>query len=268
MVIEKLTMAEYQAHPAISRSYLVDLLKSPAHAQSRKENKEPATRAIILGSAFHTIVLEPMLFEDEFLVADIDRRTKEGKATEAAANARGVEIITTDEMIQISKMNMAIKGHKSAGALLSGGIAEQSVFWIDEETGIECKIRPDYCLPSGIIPDLKSCLDASPEEFAKTIFNMDYHIQAAMYVDGLKANNIDAKVFVFVAVEKEPPFAVGVYVLDNDYIEIGRQQYKKALQILAQCIKDNKYPAYSEDIVELKPPRWAFTKRDNEEFVV
>jgi exodeoxyribonuclease VIII len=123
-------------------------------------------------------------------------------------------------------------------------------------------------LPSGIIPDLKSCLDASPEEFAKTIFNMDYHIQAAMYVDGLKANNIDAKVFVFVAVEKEPPFAVGVYVLDNDYIEIGRQQYKKALQILAQCIKDNKYPAYSEDIVELKPPRWAFTKRDNEEFVV
>jgi hypothetical protein len=261
-------MADYQAHPAVSRSYLVDILKSPAHAQAARENQGAPTKAMILGSATHTWLLEPELFDDEFLVADIDRRTKAGKEMEAQANEAGLEILKPDEMQQIDAMIKSVNSHKSASILISKGEAEQSVFWIDEETGIQLKCRPDFRRADGIIVDLKTCLDASPEAFVKTILNNNYHIQAAMYLDGLKAQNVFAENFTFIAVEKEAPFAVGVYVLDNDFIEIGRQQYKKALQILANCIKEKKYPAYSEDIVELKPPKWAFTKRENEEFVV
>jgi hypothetical protein len=223
---------------------------------------------MVLGSATHTWLLEPHLFDGEFLVADIDRRTKAGKEMEASCNASGLEILKPDEMQQIDAMIKSVNSHKSASVLIAKGEAEQSVFWTDEETGIELKCRPDFYRNDGIIVDLKTCLDASPEAFAKTILNSNYHIQAAMYLDGMKAQNVFAEIFAFIAVEKEAPFAVGVYVLDNDFIEIGRQQYKKALQILAKCIKDNKYPAYSEDIVEVKPPKWAFTKRENEEFSV
>jgi len=260
MSIIKMTMAEYQAHPAVSRSYLVDILKSPAHAQAAKANRGAPTKAMIIGSATHTVILEPWEFDKEFCIADIDGRTREGRNLLADLKARGISPVTTEQMEMIKAMDLSVRNHKSAFRLLQTGYAEESIFWIDKETGIQCKARTDFRRDDGIIPDLKTCLDASPEAFQRTLLDRNYHVQAAMYLDGLNENNIVAEVFVFIAVEKEPPFAVGVYVLDNDFVEIGRQQYKKALQILAQCIKDKKYPAYSEDIVELKPPMWALTK--------
>jgi len=104
--------------------------------------------------------------------------------------------------------------------------------------------------------DLKSTQDAS-EHFAKSCANYGYHRQAAMYLDGLRTLGLDAEHFIFVAAEKAPPYAVGVYELDYDAIERGRDLYRADLELLARCMERDEWPAYSPELVTLSLPRWA-----------
>lgn len=68
------------------------------------------------------------------------------------------------------------------------GKHEESFFWKDEETGVECKCRPDsYGEISGqpICVDLKTCQCAETEKFMRDAIKLNYDIQAAHYCDGL-----------------------------------------------------------------------------------
>ena len=71
--------SEYRAHPAISKSDLFKITKSPLHFKWSMENKEEKTAALIFGSACHKYILERDDFDSEFAVAlNVDRRTKAG----------------------------------------------------------------------------------------------------------------------------------------------------------------------------------------------
>jgi hypothetical protein len=69
------------------------------------------------------------------------------------------------------------------------------------------------------IADVKTTEDASIEAFSKTIAQYGYAQQAAYYMDLLGASH-----FVFIAVEKTAPYAVGVYCLDAASIAVGREK--------------------------------------------
>jgi hypothetical protein len=99
------------------------------------------------------------------------------------------------------------------------GKAEQSYFWTDVETREECKCRPDWHSADGkIIVDVKTTEDASPGKFLRSsVLGWRYHVQAAFYMQGLPT----AEVFLFVVVEKKPPFAVAVYSLPQKLIDRG-----------------------------------------------
>jgi hypothetical protein len=258
-----MSMAEYQAYKAVSRGFLVDMLRSPAYALYRKQAPEKATDAMNIGTALHTKVLEPELFDDQFLVAKLDRRTSEGKAAQAEAIARNLIILKPEEMFTIDSMDSEIKAHKGAMKLLQNGDAEQTV--ITEMDGVLCKIRMDYVRKEGIIIDVKTTIDASPEAFLKTIINYNYHIQAAFYLDVLAQTEYPSTHFAFIAVEKEAPFSVGVYTLDESFIELGRKKYKRALAIYKECVANNYFPAYSQELIELTPPLWALKQESNNE---
>ena len=72
MALEKLTNEEYHSLDYVSKSHLDLINKSPFHYWDRYINPERVipepTKAMFLGSAFHTIVLEPDLFEKEYIV--------------------------------------------------------------------------------------------------------------------------------------------------------------------------------------------------------
>lgn len=255
-MLKKLSMQEYQRNSAVSRSFLVDMLKSPAHAKWNSENKEAPTLAMLIGSATHTMLLEPELFDGEYLVADIDRRTTVGKELDAKAKLDNLTVLKTEQKQIIDDMIASIKANKSATKMLKNGQAEMSIFWQDKETGINCKARMDYVRSEGIIIDLKTCLDASPAAFEKTILANNYHVQAAMYLDGLFEVGHTSVAFCFIAVEKEAPYGVGVYTITDDYIEIGRKIYKAGLVKLKECLDLDFWPMYPDEIIELAPPAW------------
>ena len=75
MAKQKDTNAEYHSNNAISRSSLFQMSRSPAHFKYAMENKETETDALRFGTMFHAFVLEPELFEKNYILVDkIDRR--------------------------------------------------------------------------------------------------------------------------------------------------------------------------------------------------
>lgn len=178
-------------------------------------------------------------------------------------NNPGRIILSPEQWDQLHAMANAVHSHPAAGALLTGcpGEAEKSVYWNDAITGVLCRCRPDWWRDDNVIVDLKTTEDASPEGFAKSMANYRYDVQAAYYLDGIqKATRKRPKAFVFIAVEKKPPYGVGVYVLDSDSLELGRAQYQHDLRIYAECVRTGEWPGYGDKIQTISLPAWHANK--------
>lgn len=257
---------DYHAHPAVGHSGLVRIMRSPAHFKEYLTNPPEPTPAMAFGTAFHTAMLEPDRFGEAFVVAPkFDRRTKEGKAAAEAWEAEnaGKTALTADQMAAIEQMVANVKAHAGAARLLANGMAEMSGFWRDPETGIECKCRPDWLVMNGDqivgIMDIKTSCDASANGFSRSIATLGYDIQAAFYQDGVKALTGRTVPFYFVVVEKDAPYAVAAYMASDEVIEIGREKYRAALQLLKWCRENDCWPGYQPngEIETIDLPRWA-----------
>ena len=256
MIKHKLPASEYHAYPSLNNSGIKQLLKSPAHYQAYLAEPHEQTKAMLIGSATHSAVLEPHLFEAEYIAMPdgIDRRTKEGKAAYAELEASGKTILYADDYENVLQISKAVRTHDTAGRLLGMGEAEVSIF--TEIDGVPAKCRADW-LRQRCIVDVKTTDDASPEGFARSIAKYGYDIQAAWYLDCCAAAGIEAYTFVFVAVEKSAPYAVGIYELDYASLEVGRSKYQRALSLWKHCTATDEWPGYSPEIITLSLPAWA-----------
>ncbi len=263
----------YHAGPGVSKSHFDSI--SPMNKgcplkywyKHVREDREPSapTPNMIAGTAMHTLVLEPDDFDVLYVKEPkIDRRTKAGKEEAAAFEQehQGKILLTTDQIEKVKGMAGAINRHATAAPLLRAGEAEASYYAIDEGTGLLIKSRPDFVTDDGnIMVDLKSTVDASPEGFARSIVNFRYFMQPAWYGDVMRAAGYTApKHFVFIAVEKEPPYAVGVYYATPEIFDIGREQSRYDLDLIAQCHKAGEWPDYAVKAKPIELPAW-FARR-------
>lgn len=265
--------AEYHSHTAVSKSHLDEIERSPLHYWSRYLDVNrivpPPTPAMVIGTALHTHVLELSEWDKQFTIAPegIDRRTKAGKEMWAAfeADANGKTVLSKTDGELIAAMGRSIYGHPAAAMLLAmSGKAETSHFWTDEKTGLECKCRPDWLFDDySVIVDLKTTEDASPRGFQKSIAAWNYHKQAAWYLHGIEqATGVCPSQFIFIAVEKKPPYAVGVYAADAEMIKLGWEKAERNLERIAECRAAKHWPGYSEAIEPISVPPWMRPKAD------
>lgn len=248
---------EYHSRPEISKSGLDQIDRSPAHFQAYRQEPREETASLRFGTAVHAAVLEPDAFERGYIPAPegLDRRTKAGKEAWAALESSGKTILTLSEWSAIQRIGEAVRGHRAAAELLTEGEAELSFFSALEGVAVKC--RPDWFRTDGIVVDLKTTQDASASGFAKSVASYRYHVQHALYADLLESLGHRITAFVFVAVEKTPPYAVGVYELDPDAVVVGREAYQRNLDTYRRCLETDFWPAYSEAIEPLSLPRWA-----------
>lgn len=260
-IVYGLSHADYHSHPAVSKSGLDRLDKSPAHFRAYLDGEDKDTEAKRFGRLCHLAILEPERFPVETAVApDVNRRTKAGREEwdEFCRLNAGLEIVTAEDLETLRHIQESVLSHPTAGALLSyQGHAEVSAFWTDHETGVACRCRPDKVFGGGVIVDLKSARDASPKGFARAVAEHRYHVQEAFYLDGFTEAGGSADTFLFIAFEKEAPFAVCVHQLQPDDLALGRMLYRQNLETLARCRRDNHWPAYADDIVQITLPAWA-----------
>lgn len=256
-IIENMPNAEYHASPAISKSGLDKIEKSPAHYFYAEPEK---TKALIIGSAFHDLVLLPEVFKKNYIVKPegLNLSTKEGKSWKAQAESEGKEILSHEDFQHINAMKESVFAHHAASKLLASGKPEVSIFW-EDEIGVDCRCRPDFINDNHIIVDLKTTTDASPEGFAKSVANFRYHVQDAYYSYGFKqAFGYPPKGFVFIAVEKDPPYAVGVYTLNDEAKLEGEIRFRANLETYKEALERNVWDAFSQKIETLSLPNWAF----------
>ncbi len=256
-LITDLPFAEYLKLPALSKSLLVEILRSPAHLQHRKATPIQVTVAMQFGSAVDCLVTDGQAaFDAHYIVRPegIDLRTKAGKAWKAEAGGRE---IVSQKVIDCAH---AVMEYGPAAKLMGQSVAQSSYVWLDEETGTWIKNRPDFHIQSlRALADLKTTDDADADAFGRKAVNLRYAWQAAMYLDGATA--VTGKVhdrFFFIVAEREPPHRVEVYELGQAEIEMGREEYRAALALYAQCEKNNHWPASSGNVNTLSFPGWAF----------
>lgn len=256
-----MTHQQYLEAPAINKSALDQVAKSPAHYKAWLEEPQEPTEAMVFGTAAHRLILEPELFERTTVVAPVvDRRTKVGKETWEAFCAQNVgKLVLTDEQSKaLKRMSENWLTHPLCRGIQTHAQYEKSAFWKDPVTGLLCKARADIIHGSGMILDLKTTDSAIETEFQKSVAKWRYHVQAAWYVDGFKqAVGENFHSFLFIAMEKKAPFAISIFMADHEMIDIGRRLYRENLDLLASCLEADHFPAYPTDIRPLQLPRWA-----------
>jgi len=143
------------------------------------------------------------------------------------------------------------------------GRAEMSFYWYDIETGELLRCRPDYYTFNGICVDLKTTVDASQDGFCSSIQNYRYDVQHPFYQDGINAaieqsrsDLAKCREFVFIAQEKEPPYAYCIYSLDPEDVELGRLEYKADVRKLAYCRNAGEWPGYGVGIQRISLKAW------------
>lgn len=247
----------------VSKSALDKLYRSPAHYRAWVDGIEPEpTPAMRFGTALHMAVLEPERFARTHLaLPDFgDLRSPKNRERRDAwlAERPGVIPLSRSDEATIVGMMSAVMLHPAASRLILEGQAEVSLSWNDQITGLRSKARADYYVKARrLAVDLKSTEDASPDGFARSAYNFRYHVQDALYRAAFAACGEPIEHFAILAVEKQAPYAVAVYTLDADAVTKGYAAARQGYDVMADCLRRNEWPSYSEGVEELSLPRWA-----------
>lgn len=277
----------YHAMPGISKTGLDLIERSPAHYHAmylnpeRPPQKERAGQ--LEGTLAHCAILEPEAFHHRYIVVpdhaprrptEAQWNAKKPSEDSIAAMAWWNEFNLThvkQRVISAAQYETAMRQAESVRALpevaeaLALGKAEVSAFWIDSETGEPCRCRPDWVngcgANSAILLDVKTYGNASTDEFIRQVERKRYHVQDAFYSDGYAlATGLQTLGFVFVVVETEWPYAANAVMLGEPSREEGRDAYRSALKIYAECRRTGTWPGYGSQIQICDLPARALKK--------
>jgi len=267
-IYKTLSNKDYHADKnSISRSALIDFKKNPRyywawHVNPNRPVKKQ-TEAMIFGSAFHCYVLEPDKFYETYAVEPTKVLLKnEGETAyriyknQCEELARSSKIVLSHETYdELTLMHYELFENIKAAELIRKARYEQSYFWKDDESGLMLKARPDI-LHENMIVDIKTIDDASPHGFQRAMMKGSYHIQGAMIRDAVRIlEGRDIPNIINICIEKTYPYSIGIYIIDEEAINSGQQEYKQLCLDLANAIKYNQFDDYEPQTIGL--PKWA-----------
>ena len=264
MLRTDISAEEYHSSPELSRSTAFALNKtSPAHVKYSMDHPSPSSTPLVMGGCLHSAVFEPMKLEYEYGAkpAKIDGKsplTNHYKAEfEHIANQNpGKRWLSQNDYNTCMEM---------AGAALDNPVLKDYMSDVDSimegtgyftEEGAECKVRLDLFCPSAeVIIDLKSTMDASERGFAKSVRQYGYDFQACWYLESLRKLGYSPKQFIFVCVEKTPPYVTACYTLEAYDIARHREPMRRACKLWASCVSSGIWPGYSDGVKTLELTR-------------
>jgi hypothetical protein len=267
-IYPNLSNADYHADKnSLSRTSIKDFYRNPFYYHAMHLNPDRpeklATRDMTLGSAFHTLAVEPHLFDKEYaiepskvLLKDVGRDEYENyKKLCAELESTKKIVLTFEEVKTLNAMVIALERDKRVHSLMNGGEIEKSFFWKDEDSGLIVKARPDI-LHHNMIIDLKTIADASSTSFQRGMVDGWYHVQGAMIRDAVRIlEGRTINTVINICVEKKYPYCVGIYIIDELALDYGERLYKETLLKIAESATNNEYKDYPVETIGL--PKWA-----------
>lgn len=264
--------AEYHADPvpegSLSSTGARRMLAPYCPAIFKYERDHPVFKdEFDYGSAAHKLVLGS---GPKIEIIDAENwRTDKAKNARDKARENGFIPLLTADFERVKAMAARIQDHEMAGALLdplSGGKAEQSLFWIDPEFEVWCRVRLDWL--SGfriggqlVICDYKTAAGvtgADPETFArKGVAEHGYYQQEAFYCEAVRQVLGEDPAFWFIVQAKEPPYLVSVNELTPEDRRAGHDRNRLAVERFRDCQASGIWPGYSPDVTTISMPQWA-----------
>ena len=290
----------YHAWDACSNSRLGHIRRSPAHLQANVLRGSAETDALRFGSAMHMCVLEPEIFEVRYQAkGQCAAFTGGGKGPRCSSNGKflmesgqmfcgthkpegKVDTVKTlldpEDYVACHAMRDAVKGKRRASNLIgAAGDFELSIVWHEEvevmidgalvDVVLPMKARLDHYSPDlggGTILDLKSTEDAQEEAFMKTIFKYGYHRQGWLYRRGGRKVGLPVENYTILAMEKSPPFEVGVFRLMEAALDAGENVTMNLMKLYARCRHTNTWPGYPDRVRDITLPDWGWQATDDE----
>lgn len=252
-IITDITESDYRNATGLSQSSLKDFMVSPAHYLASIESIKEPTKAMQFGTAFHAHMLRDDPTSFYAVKKKIDGRSREGKAYNdnfVLENA-GKVIIDESEEKTIESMSYSVIAHTTAGKLIKS-LTHKEFAVFGTFNGVRLKGLIDgYNEQEGVIIDLKTAEDASPKGFKKAIYDRRYNIQVAHYTWLMLNAGKPVNCFYFIAVEKEAPYAVGVYKMCPMSVMQSMSIWEDTIDRFKICQQTGNYPAYSENPVEI-----------------
>jgi exodeoxyribonuclease VIII len=163
---------------------------------------------------------------------------------------QGKTMISLDMYKQAKNISAALQAHSGASRLLNhpSRQSEVSYFGIDDDTGIETRVRPDLEVTIGNVRiggDLKTLgiqnvkQERLRDRIHREIIERDYHLSAAMYCDVASLDQ-----FFWIFVNKEPGYHwVAVIEASRELLELGRLEYKRTLNRINEAHETGNWPA-------------------------
>lgn len=133
--------------------------------------------------------------------------------------------------------------------LIEGTEYQLSLFWTDEQTGLNLKTRPDICKrKKNVVVNLKTANDGSPKAFTKDLVNYDYPLQACVEISGCISSGLmpDVDNYFWLVVEKNPPFNATIFEFDKADIKLCMDELDYLLHKIAKAKENNEWPGYTD----------------------
>lgn len=254
--------------PSLSWSIAHTMLsRSPRHAWFDHPRLNAAWSPMVPTQAMQDgTLLHKMLLGSGPTVALVDApdwRSDKAKRAWHHADASGLMPVLKPKWRKLLRVAAAarreLRQWTDAPVGLENGFAESVLVWREGSTW--CRAMCDWLVPQPGAPilDFKFVTRAAPpEEWRKSFAANGYDGQAEWYRRGFRAVfGFDAGPFVFVTVETEPPFGVSVVSPGFDWIELGAEKVKQALEIWAACRMGDVWPGYARRVAFLDAPRFA-----------
>lgn len=193
-----------------------------------------------------------------------DWKTKRAQQERRDAYAAGEVPLLTREYEVVQAMAAALREHPFASALFTNGRPEQSLFWLDGDVMRRAMLDwlPNPTNGRIVVPDYKTCVSAEPGKLSKTIADYGYAQQHGWYLDALRALGLadETAAFVFVFQEKTPPYLITVAQVDVTALRIGQHLNRRAIDLYAECVANDRWPGYSDDVAVVSLPPYIENK--------
>ena len=173
-------------------------------------------------------------------------------------NPEGKVLVTLQQLSTALAIQKALLDHPTAGKLLThpSRAVEVSYFGIDEETGLEIRVRPDLEIDMGglrIGADLKTISmwnikqEGLRAKLHREIIERDYHLSAAMYCETAALDQ-----FFWIFVNKDENYHwIAIIEASEELLELGMLEYRKAMRAIANGFDTGEWPApITEDYAE------------------
>lgn len=258
---------DYHKVHAVSSSQLKVLRKSPAHLMQYLMLPPDPTCNMRFGTLVHEALCAGGLDKLDIIIrpAALDGRSKAGKLWNDQHSHELHKCYSQDDVDAAKHILDKVLQDQELARCATGEheVTLFSTLLHPDSQGnaheVSVKARLDLIPPGDFLVDFKTTVDATPDKFAWTVWNLGYDIQVCHYLETYNSLVNDPQKrskFLLVAIETDPPYEFRKYVLSERFIQVARQKWSSLLTAYVDSATSGIWSGYPRGIGVLEPPKW------------